>query len=87
MGYSSIAITIDRYGHLMPGSEEQAAPVDAYIEPANSQARLAQVERAPVARQIQSAPGHHAGFRLTKPTGATGLEPATYGFGDRRSTN
>ena len=44
MGNSSIAITIDRYGHLMPGSEEQAAAlVDAYLERANTQARLALV--------------------------------------------
>ena len=45
MGHSSIAITIDRYGHLMPGSEgEAAALVDAYLERANTQARLAQVQ-------------------------------------------
>jgi len=25
MGHSSITITLDRSGHLMPGSEEQAA--------------------------------------------------------------
>ena len=25
MGHASIAITLDRYGHLMPGNEEQAA--------------------------------------------------------------
>ena len=45
MGHSSIAITIDRYGHLMPGSEgEAAALVDAYLERANTQARLAQLQ-------------------------------------------
>jgi integrase len=32
MGHSSIAITLDRYGHLMPGNEEQAAELlDAYL--------------------------------------------------------
>jgi integrase len=32
MGHSSITITLDRYGHLMPGSEEQAAELlDAYL--------------------------------------------------------
>jgi len=32
MGHSSIQITMDRYGHLMPGSEEEAAGVlDAYV--------------------------------------------------------
>ena len=25
MGHSSITVTLDRYGHLMPGNEEQAA--------------------------------------------------------------
>jgi integrase len=32
MGHSSITITLDRYGHLMPGNEEQAAGLlDAYL--------------------------------------------------------
>jgi integrase len=32
MGHSSIQITMDRYGHLMPGSEEEAAGLlDAYL--------------------------------------------------------
>lgn len=35
MGHSSITITLDRYGHLFPGSEEAAADLlDAYIEKA-----------------------------------------------------
>ena len=33
MGHSSVTITIDRYGHLLPGSEEAtAAKLDAYLE-------------------------------------------------------
>jgi integrase len=33
MGHSSVAITFDRYGHLMPGSETEAAGLlDAYLE-------------------------------------------------------
>lgn len=33
MGHSSVAITLDRYGHLMPGSEAEAADLlDAYLE-------------------------------------------------------
>ena len=33
MGHSSITITLDRYGHLMPGNEGQAAALlDAYLE-------------------------------------------------------
>jgi integrase len=32
MGHGSITITLDRYGHLMPGNEEQAADLlDAYL--------------------------------------------------------
>jgi integrase len=44
LGHSSIAITYDRYGHLMPGSEDEAAELaNAYLERANTQARLAQL--------------------------------------------
>ena len=33
MGHSSITITLDRYGHLMPGSEAEAAGMlAAYLE-------------------------------------------------------
>jgi integrase len=47
MGHSSITITLDRYGHLMPGSEDEAAELlDAYLERANTVARLAQVTTA-----------------------------------------
>jgi integrase len=32
MGHASISITLDRYGHLMPGNEEEAAGLlDAYL--------------------------------------------------------
>jgi hypothetical protein len=44
MGHSSITITLDRYGHPMPGNEDEAAGLfDAYLDRANTQARLAQV--------------------------------------------
>src|SRR5205823_8651591 len=33
MGHASVTITFDRYGHLMPGNEgEAAALLDAYLE-------------------------------------------------------
>jgi integrase len=33
MGHAKISITLDRYGHLMPGSEAEAAELlDAYLE-------------------------------------------------------
>ena len=44
MGHSSITITLDRYGKLFPGNEEEAAGLfDAYLERANTRARLAQI--------------------------------------------
>jgi integrase len=42
MGHANISITMDRYGHLMPGSEEEAAGLlDTYLE-----AQLKQAEEA-----------------------------------------
>ncbi len=36
MGHSSVAITLDRYGHLMPGNEAEAAELlDAYLDRSN----------------------------------------------------
>jgi hypothetical protein len=33
MGHSTITITFDRYGHLMPGSEDEARLLlDSYLE-------------------------------------------------------
>ena len=44
MGHSSVTITYDRYGHLMPGNKDKAAALlDAYLERANSRARRAAV--------------------------------------------
>jgi integrase len=41
MGHASITITLDRYGHLMPGNEDEAvALVDAYLEHATVQSGL-----------------------------------------------
>ena len=37
MGHASITITLDRYGHLMPDSEGEAAGLlDAYLGAANA---------------------------------------------------
>jgi len=42
MGHSSITVTLDRYGHLFPGSEEEAAVLlDAYLQDAYARAREA----------------------------------------------
>jgi integrase len=45
MGHASITITLDRYGHMFPGSEDEAAGLlDAYLERANTAARLAALD-------------------------------------------
>lgn len=44
MGYSSVVITLDRYAKPFPGNEEEAAGLlDAYLDRANTAARLAMV--------------------------------------------
>jgi integrase len=44
MGHANISITLDKYGHLMPGNEDEAAGLlDSYLERANTAARVAQV--------------------------------------------
>ena len=41
MGHSSVAITLDRYGHLMPGSEAEAAVLlDSYLDAAREGSKL-----------------------------------------------
>jgi hypothetical protein len=40
-----VTIIYDRYGHLMPGNEsEAAARLDAYLEAADTRRRLAQLD-------------------------------------------
>ena len=44
MGHANISITLDRYGHLMPGNEAEAAGLlDAYLERSDSATRVAQL--------------------------------------------
>lgn len=39
MGHANISITLDRYGHLMPGSEDEAAGLlDDYLRRARERA-------------------------------------------------
>jgi integrase len=46
MGHAGIQITLDLYGHLMPGNEsEAAARLDAYLDRAGSRAPTAQLTR------------------------------------------
>ncbi len=47
MGHSSVTVTYDRYGHLMPGNEEEAAGLlDAYLDRADTQARATQLRHS-----------------------------------------
>jgi integrase len=44
MGHANISITLDRYGHRMPGNEAEAAGLlDAHLQRADTAARLAQL--------------------------------------------
>jgi hypothetical protein len=45
MGHASITITLDRYGHLMPGNEHQAARMLDYYLERTAQCRT--LDRAP----------------------------------------
>ena len=67
MGHSSIQVTLDLYGHLFPGAEQEAASLlDALLENAEGQARSADAEaetgthsgthRAPLALRAFFAP-------------------------------
>jgi integrase len=44
LGHASITVTLDRYGHLFPGSEREAAGLlDAYLERADTAGRVRQL--------------------------------------------
>jgi integrase len=44
LGHASISITLDRYGHLLPGSDDEARRlVAAYLERADTASRLRQL--------------------------------------------
>jgi len=63
LGHSSITVTIDRYGHLMPGSEEEAAGLlDSYLT----------AERKRAERKARKAGGDLTGAQ----SGAQGVEIA-----------
>jgi integrase len=48
LGHSSIQVTFDRYGHLMPGNEEEAAALlDDYLEAEQERAGAAARAAAP----------------------------------------
>jgi integrase len=59
-GHANISITLDLYGHLLPGSEDEAAArLDAYLEAAAGRARAAAPDTQPdvgLARVVARAP-------------------------------
>ncbi|MGI8630795.1 MAG: tyrosine-type recombinase/integrase [Solirubrobacteraceae bacterium] len=56
MGHANISITLDRYGHLMPGNEEEAAELlDAYLVRADTQARIAALPAVAAAGELTGA--------------------------------
>ena len=67
LGHATIQMTFDRYGHLMPGSREQARDlVDAYLEAAINEARARQAAASdPCA---SGAPVDSVAERLTAPS-------------------
>jgi len=57
MGHANIAVTMDRYGHLMPGNEAEAAELlDAFLAPAGIEAVATVEGRAEEAASPGSAP-------------------------------
>jgi integrase len=57
IGHSSVSITLDRYGHLMPGSEEHAAElVDAYLEAAERQSSASGRQKLRTIRDAHGQP-------------------------------
>ena len=49
MGHANIGITLDRYGHLMPGNEAEAAGLlDVYLNRASDEAAGRGLKLAPV---------------------------------------
>jgi hypothetical protein len=62
MGHANISITMDLYGHLFPGNEDEAAGLlDSYLERADTAARLAQIDTTGA-----STPGYS--IRAAQPT-------------------
>jgi integrase len=71
MGHANIGITLDRYGHLMPGNEEEAAGLlDAYLDRANIQARMAAI--ASDGTPMIESHGTTMGQRVSHRTGPDG---------------
>jgi integrase len=57
MGHANISITLDRYGHLMPGNEEQAASLlDKYLDARAARSGKPQAEETADDGEVSDAP-------------------------------
>ncbi len=71
MGHHSIVITLDLYGHLMPGNEDEAAGLlDAYLHRADTAARVAQLDALKDGSNETRPSVNLAGGRSPRPTRA-----------------
>jgi integrase len=56
MGHFSITITMDRYGHLMPGNEDEAAGLlEAYLLSSKERISSASTQKAPITERSSSS--------------------------------
>ena len=74
MGHANISITMDRYGHLMPGSEEEAAGLlDTYLDA--EQQRAEDAARSADAVQNECRTGEQSGEQLANGSGPRPPKP------------
>jgi hypothetical protein len=70
MGHANIGVTLDRYGHLMPGSEAEAAGLlDAYVAAERERAEEAARGAEPGTRERLAPEGEPPAFPA-RPTAA-----------------
>jgi hypothetical protein len=81
MGHSSITVTLDRYGHLFPGSEGEAAVLlDAYLAESHERARSANVPESDCGEVVgKSDPPGAVLNRLERHSVATSRPPRRRG--------
>ncbi|MFL5864797.1 MAG: site-specific integrase, partial [Solirubrobacteraceae bacterium] len=63
MGHASITVTLDRYGHLFPGSESRSAVLlDAYLAESHERARNASIDDADCGKVVGKSDPSRSGF-------------------------
>jgi integrase len=80
MGHSTIEMTFDQYGHLMPGSRDQTRElVDRYLDAAVAEARVEAAAADPARLAPLSPQSATLPERLTEPAGGEEGEPKPHG--------